>query len=135
MQLKTILNRVQKFKSFVYGNIVWLDPDKRSALLIEVLARANSKPICSGCERPGRWYDTLPPRMFEFVPLWNIAVFFSYAMRRVNCPRCGVKVEAVPTASAMGALQGSVSDWAAGHELDSRMKGQGSKCGEAVQAA
>jgi hypothetical protein len=98
MQLKTILNHVQKFKSFVYGVIVWLDPDKRSALLVEVLARANSKPICSGCERPGPWYDTLPPRMFEFVPLWNIAVFFSYAMRRVNCPRCGVKVETVPWA-------------------------------------
>jgi len=104
MQLKTILNRVQKFKSFVYGNIDWLDPDQKTALKIEVMARANSKPICSGCERPGRWYDTLESRMFEFVPLWNIAVFLVYAMRRVNCPRCGIKVETVPWADGKHTL-------------------------------
>jgi transposase len=104
MQLKTILNRVQKFKSFVYGNIDWIDPDQKSALKIEILARANSKPICCGCERPGRWYDTLEPRMFEFVPLWNIAVFLVYAMRRVNCPRCGIKVETVPWADGKHTL-------------------------------
>jgi len=38
----------------------------------------------------------LPPRRFEFVPLWAIPVFFIYAMRRVDCPRCGVTVEKVP---------------------------------------
>ena len=104
MQLKTILNRVQKFKSFVYGNIVWLDSDQNLALLVEVLARANSKAICSGCGRPGPSYDTLEPRMFEFVPFWNIAVFFVYALRRVNCKRCGVKVETVPWAEGKHTL-------------------------------
>lgn len=104
MQLKTILNRVQKFKSFVYGNIVWLDSDQRLALLVEVVARANSKPICSSCGCPGPGYDTLEPRMFEFVPLWNIAVFFAYALRRVDCTRCGVKVETVPWADGKHTL-------------------------------
>ncbi len=106
MQLKTILNRVQKFKSFVCGKIVWLDPDTNLALLVEVVARANSKPICSSCGSPGPGYDTLEPRMFEFVPLWNIAVFFAYALRRVNCTRCGVKVEAVPWADGKHTLCG-----------------------------
>ena len=57
--------------------------------------RANGRPICSKCgkQRPG--YDRLAARRFEFVPLWNIAVFFLYAMRRVNCPICGVTVERV----------------------------------------
>lgn len=105
MQLKTILNRVQKFKSFVYGEVSWLDThDNSLALLIQVLARANSKPICSGCGNPGPGYDTLPPRMFEFVPLWNIAVFFAYALRRVDCSRCGVKVERVPWADGKNTL-------------------------------
>ena len=40
-------------------------------------------------------YDHLPTRRFEFVPLWQIAVYFMYAMRRVDCPTCGVKVEHV----------------------------------------
>gem|GEM_PF-6949224 len=30
------------------------------------------------------------------MPFWNIAVFFVYAMRRVDCPACGVTVEKVP---------------------------------------
>jgi hypothetical protein len=37
-------------------------------------------------------------------PLWNIAVFFAYALRRVNCPRCGVKVERVPWAEGKNTL-------------------------------
>jgi hypothetical protein len=75
MQLKTILNRVQKFKSFVYGNTVWVEYDGGLALLVEILARAQSRPICSGCGRHGPGYDTLEPRRFEFVPLWGIAIF------------------------------------------------------------
>ena len=43
-------------------------------------------------------YDRLAPRRFEFVPLWGLRVFFLYAMRRVDCPRCGVTVERVPWA-------------------------------------
>jgi hypothetical protein len=47
------LNRVKKFKCFVYGNVVWLDSGENPELLIEMTPRANSKPICSGCELPG----------------------------------------------------------------------------------
>ncbi|TWU60257.1 hypothetical protein Poly51_05320 [Rubripirellula tenax] len=32
------------------------------------------------------------------MPLWAISVYFVYAMRRVECPDCGVKVEQVPWA-------------------------------------
>ena len=38
------------------------------------------------------------PREFEFIPVWNIPVSLSYTMRRVDCPTCGIKVEAVPWA-------------------------------------
>ena len=49
-----------------------------------------------GCHRKRPGYDRLPTRRFEFVRLWQIAVFFVYSMRRVNCPKCGVIVEEVP---------------------------------------
>jgi transposase len=96
MQLKTILNRVEYFKSFVYGKVRWVDDAARPAIEVEIRPRKNGRPICSGCgqERPA--YDRLPARRFEFVPLWGIAVWFVYAMRRVECPECGVKVEKVP---------------------------------------
>jgi transposase len=41
----------------------------------------------------------MKPRRFEFIPVWNIPVFFEYAMRRVDCRNCGVRVEKVPWAS------------------------------------
>jgi transposase len=98
MQLKTILNRVERYKSFVYGEAKWVDADGgRLAIEIPVRPRKNGRPICSGCRRPAPGYDrSAEPRRFEFVPLWGIAVFFVYRMRRVQCPQCGVKVEQVP---------------------------------------
>lgn len=38
------------------------------------------------------------PRSFEFIPIYNIPVELSYTMRRVDCSRCGIKVESVPWA-------------------------------------
>ncbi len=96
MQLKTILNRVEKYRSFVYGDAKFVESPRGPALEFPIRPRANGKPLCSGCDRPGPGYDTLPVRRFEFVPLWGFLVFFVYAMRRVDCPRCGVTVEIVP---------------------------------------
>ena len=104
MQLKTILNRVQKFKSFVYKSIEFSETTGQWVLLIHVIARARSRPICSGCNQRAPWYDTLGIRKFEFVPLWGIPVFFVYAMRRVQCKRSGVKVESVPWAECKQTL-------------------------------
>ena len=96
MQLKTILNLVEKYKSFVYAEVRWAESDDRPALEVTIRPRTGSRPICSGCGRRGPGYDRLPERRFEYVPLWAIAVFFVYALRRVDCPQCGVKVEQVP---------------------------------------
>ena len=98
MQVKTILNRIEKHRSFVYGSVRWVE-GRRLELEVEVRARANARARCSGCGRKRPGYDTLGPRRFEHVPLWGIAVFFVYVMRRVACRQCGVKVEAVPWAS------------------------------------
>lgn len=96
MQLKTILNAVEKQKGFVYHRARF--SDDREEILVEIRPHGRSRPVCSGCGRKGPGYDTRPVRRFEFVPLWAISVFFLYAMRRVDCPRCGVTVEEVPWA-------------------------------------
>jgi transposase len=96
--LKTILNRVEKQRSFVYGEVRLIE-QPGLAIEVEVRPRANSRPRCSGCGRRRPGYDRLSERRFEFVPLWGIAVFLVYAMRRVNCEHCGVRVEAVPWGS------------------------------------
>ena len=98
MQVKTILNRLHKFKSFVYKSVIWTGPKSAPQLEVEVVERANGKPICFECRFPRPGYDRLPKRRFEFVPLWGIKVFLVYAPRRVNCPGCGVGVEYMPWA-------------------------------------
>jgi transposase len=99
MLLKSILNRVQGFKSFVYGQTRWAGTTSEPAIEVELRPRASSRPICSRCERPAPGYDTLEERRFEFIPMWGIKVFFLYSPRRVDCKSCGVKVEAMPWSS------------------------------------
>ena len=112
MQLKTILNRVQKHSSFVYTDIRLIEGD----LEIDIRTRVGSRPCCSGCGKRGPTYDTLSPRRFQFVPLWGILVFFVYAMRRVDGCRCGVTVEQVPWAEGKSPITTSdawfLSGWA-----------------------
>jgi transposase len=95
MQVQTILNRVEKQKSFVYGAVQWTDSEKNS-LIVTVKPHARSRPICSGCGRKRPGYDKLKERKFSFVPLWSLSVSLVYAMRRVDCPKCGIVVERVP---------------------------------------
>jgi len=97
MQLKTILNRCHKFKSFVYRDVRFVESDTGPAEIeVDIVPRKNAKPICSGCQRPGTVYDHQGVRRFEFIPIWGFAVFFLYQMRRVNCRHCGVKIEQLP---------------------------------------
>ena len=105
MQLKTILNHVTSYKSFVFGKVTWMEDSVPPAIEVEVLPRKNGLRVCSGCERVCPGYDTMPePRRFEFVPLWGIMVYFVYQMRRVECPACGIKVERVPWAEGKSSL-------------------------------
>jgi transposase len=105
MQLKTILNRVTCYKSFVFEKVTWIENSVAPAVEVEIVPRRNGLRICSGCERECPGYDTMPePRRFEFVPLWGITVYFVYHMRRVECPSCGIKVERVPWSEGKSSL-------------------------------
>ena len=98
MQLKIILNRLQKHSAFVYETVRLVE-HPRLTLEVRVRPRAGTRATCSQCRRRAPGYDTQAVRRFDFVPLWHIPVVFLYAMRRVSCPRCGVRVEAVPWAT------------------------------------
>jgi len=97
MQVKHILNRLQKFKSFVYEHVRFVGSVETLVIEVAIRPRAHSQPCCSGCARPSPGYDTLSSRRFEFVPLWGLPMFFVYAPRRVECPRCA-RMERLPWA-------------------------------------
>ena len=113
MQLKTMLNRLQKHSAFVYETVRLVE-HPRLTLEVRVRPRAGTRATCSHCRRPAPGYDTLPTRRFDFVPLWHIPVVFLYAMRRVSCPRCGVKVEAIPWATGKHRLTDAYAWFLAG---------------------
>lgn len=98
MQVKRILNRVQKHQGFVYTDMELVEENRQLVLNVTLEPRRNSRAVCSGCGVKRAGYDRLGPRRFEFVPFWGILVYFVYAMRRVECSTCGIKVERVPWA-------------------------------------
>ena len=117
MQLKTLFNFAERHKGFVYDRFE-LDRDApRPRLFAHISHAKRSQGLCSRCDKPGPTYDTLPVRTWETVPLWGIAVFFLYAMRRIRCAHCeAVVVEKVPWATGKRRITDSfawfLAEWA-----------------------
>ena len=85
-------------------------------MVIEIEPRVGSKAICSSCSQKAPGYDRLPVRLYDYLPVLGVLVYFAYSRRRVNCPRCGVKAEKVPWACGKSqltlTLQWFLADWA-----------------------
>lgn len=112
MRIRTLLNKCEYLKSFVYVREHLEKKDNQSILIIDIAPRKNGQPVCSGCGKPGSIYDHKPTtRDFQFVPLWGISTYFRYQMRRVDCPDCGVKVEQLPWASGKSPITHSFSNF------------------------
>jgi len=94
MRLITILNKCCDFNGFVVEGAQF--NNKQTAIIVRLRERKNSKAICSICGLKSSGYDRLPEKQVQFIPFWGFQIFFAYAMRRVNCPNCGIKVEKVP---------------------------------------
>ena len=96
MLVKTLLNRIEHFKSFIFCTEKMEDINGSKAIVIEIKPRANSKPECPICRKCCECYDKRDARFFEYVPIWTYKVFFWYEPRRVICPTHKVKVEYMP---------------------------------------
>lgn len=92
---QTLLNRVLKLKRFVIEDVVFDVWNGEEALFVDIRPRRNSHARCSCCQEPAPVHDSLSTRLFQFLYLFHWAVILRYTMRRVRCPDCGVKVEAV----------------------------------------
>lgn len=90
MRIITLLNKCYYFKSFVCKKDQIEEIKDNEAYIVDIVPRKNSKAICSICESLCPTYDhEKNHRLFEFVPLWGIKVYFRYLMRRVSCSTCG----------------------------------------------
>lgn len=98
LQIKTILNCVQRFVGFVYSDVrMHVGRNGRpESIEITLQPHGGMRGRCSQCRRPAPGYDRLPERSWLHVPLWAIPTFFRYAPRRVECAEHGVVVEHIP---------------------------------------
>lgn len=95
----SILRHIQPIKGFVYTAARWIE-GPASIIQVDVRPRRGATARCGCCRRPAPGYDRTPgQRSFRFISLWGCAVFLLYQPRRVNCRRCGVRVEFMPWAS------------------------------------
>jgi transposase len=101
----TLLNKCYNLKSFVYSKDTIEEVKGTEAYVVEIRSRKNGAAKCSICNQPMPVYDRQKvSRLFEFVPLWGIKVYFRYRMRRVSCSKCGVKIESIPWAEGKNHL-------------------------------
>jgi len=103
LTVKSLLNRFLPLKGFCYRAVRWLEkagPLGQGAIEVEIGARRGARAHCSVCGRAAPGYDrTGTARVWQCIPLWNTPVVFIYEPRRVQCSRCGVRVERMPWAS------------------------------------
>jgi len=84
MLIKHLLNKVERFKSFVYESVCIMLVGGTEALIIDIVPRRNSRPICPGCGKRRIAYDRQPQRLFEYLPVWSFKVYFRYAHAASN---------------------------------------------------
>ncbi len=105
VRIITLLNKFYYFKSFIYKKDQIETINGIEAYVVDIVPRKNSKPICSICGKKCSTYDHQKKvRLFQFVPLWGLMVYFRYLMRRVSCPTCGVRIESIPWAEGKSHL-------------------------------
>jgi transposase len=96
LEVKTILNRVQRFVGFVYSSIQMRGSGGSLRIEAQIEPHRGIRGKCAICLKPCPGYDQLPERRWLFVPLWGIIVHFFYRPRRVQCVEHGVGVEHIP---------------------------------------
>ena len=96
LEVKTVLNRIQRFVGFVYQTIQLRGSGGSLRVEVKIEPHQRTRGKCASCLKPCPGYDRLPERRWLFVPLWGIIVHFFYAPRRVECPKHGIGVEHIP---------------------------------------
>ena len=83
LEVKTILNRIQRFVGFVYSGIRLRGSGVSLRVEVQVAAHRRMRGKCATCLAPSPGYDQLDERRWLFIPLWGVVCHFFYLPRRV----------------------------------------------------
>jgi transposase len=112
MLVESIVRKTLELKKHCVNKVT----EEHGEMIVYLVPDGRCRPVCSCCGIKGSGYDTLKSRRWKHVPLWGIPVTLVYSPRRVQCTRCGVKVEAIPWAQGKSpvslALSVVLATWA-----------------------
>ena len=84
LQLKTILNQVQRLVGFIYQEIeLFAQTGYPRVIKVKIAAHEGRPRLCSKCLKPAPGYGRLRARRWLHEPVWGIPVYFYYTPRRV----------------------------------------------------
>lgn len=116
LEVKTLLNRIQRFVGFIYTSIRLRGSGGTLRVQVQIQPHRRIRGKCATCLKPAPGYDRLPERRWLFVPLWGIVVHFFYQPRRVECAEHGIGVEHIPWSQGKRpvttAMMGFLARWA-----------------------
>jgi len=116
LEVKTLLNRIQRFVGFIYSSIRLRGSGSSLRIEVKIEPHQGIRGKCSTCLKPCPGYDVLEERRWLFVPLWGVIVHFFYPPRRVECPEHGLGVEHIPWSQGKRpvtlAMMGFLARWA-----------------------
>ena len=82
-------------QGFVVKEVTLGQEGRRSCVILD-LNRESQEFICSGCGQMVEEAILYRPRMVQHLCLWEHLSYLRLMQYRVNCPRCGLKVEQLP---------------------------------------
>ena len=118
LTVTNLLGRGLPLKGFCYRSARWVqEAGKPGIIEVGLAARRGAKVCCGNCGGAAPGYDQ-PERVrrWQFISLWTMQIYFLYGRRRVQCARCGVRMERMPWASGKmqvcDALRIYLAQWA-----------------------
>lgn len=91
-----VASLVRKTLGLNSHRVVRVATEEDGRLVVDLEKVRRRRLECSGCLERCAGYDRLATRRWRHVPLWGIPVVLRYRPWRVDCPACGVRVEAIP---------------------------------------
>jgi transposase len=116
LEVKAVLNHIQRFVGFVYQSVRMLGSGCTLRLEVKIEPHRGIRGKCASCLKPSPGYDRVEERRWLFIPMWGIIVHFFYAPRRVECAEQGVAGEHIPWSQGKRpvttAMMGFLARWA-----------------------
>lgn len=107
---------MQPLRGFICKDAVLVREGALMRIDIHLREDRRARACCGGCGKAAPGYDRQAQRRWRFIALWGIAVELLHTPRRVSCPECGVRVEAMPWSEgkhqASKALMIYLAQWA-----------------------